>query len=447
MCSTRALARNSLASMNPVLRAQLAPWMSSQRWYGGKGGVPEPDVVATWELPTDDASAVVRVFIVADRSVTPAAIYQVPVVERHRDSRPIDPSHVIAADDGITVVDGPHDPAYAQALLMLIIGPSPEPSAAEVLVGEQSNSSIIFRPARQHPIIVKVFRRLHPGVNPDIELQTALSATGTAHVPRTLGALEGTWRDDEGNEVRGFLAFGQEFLPDVADAWRVALHAARADERFDADALGEATALVHLALGRLFPTGATTAADRATTRAAWDRRLRIAESEVPQLAPLHDRIEQVYDAALATEWPDRQRIHGDLHLGQALLAPDRGWVLLDFEGEPMRPMSERVRPDLAVRDVAGMLRSFDYVAGALAQEAPAVDGAQAWSERARASFIEGYEATAGEDVRGPLLDALELDKAVYEAIYEARNRPTWLPIPLAAIDRLVSAERPAVTDR
>ncbi|MDX5318014.1 MAG: aminoglycoside phosphotransferase, partial [Actinomycetes bacterium] len=117
-----------------------------------------------------------------------------------------------------------------------------------------------------------------------------------------------------------------------------------------------------------------------------------------------------------------------------LHVPNRGWVLLDFEGEPLRPMPERTQPDLALRDVAGMLRSFDYAAGAA--EAP---GGTEWAEHAREEFLEGYTSDAGDDPRdhGDLLAALELDKALYEAVYEARNRPTWLRIPLAAIERLL----------
>ena len=143
-------------------------------------------------------------------------------------------------------------------------------------------------------------------------------------------------------------------------------------------------------------------------------------------------------------WPALQRIHGDYHLGQVLHSPERGWVLLDFEGEPLRPMVERTQPDFALRDVAGMLRSFDYVAGSLRLDDPdrSADAVRAWAREARHAFVDGYAAASGGlDSRHPLLAALELDKAVYEAIYEARNRPTWVAIPLSAVARLV--ERPA----
>ncbi len=121
--------------------------------------------------------------------------------------------------------------------------------------------------------------------------------------------------------------------------------------------------------------------------------------------------------------------------------PERGWVALDFEGEPLRPLAERVRPDLVQRDVAGMLRSFDYAAGSVGLAEPAVD-ATGWAAACRAAFLEGYAAVAGpagdDDVA--LIRALELDKALYEVVYESRNRPTWLPIPLAAVQRLTTEE-------
>jgi len=132
-----------------------------------------------------------------------------------------------------------------------------------------------------------------------------------------------------------------------------------------------------------------------------------------------------------------QRIHGDYHLGQVLEVPDRGWVLVDFEGEPLRPLAERTLPDLALRDVAGMLRSFDYVAGSW-EQTHSGRSATLWATRARTAFLEGYAEAAGRDPRedAVLLDALELDKALYEVVYEARNRPTWLSIPTAAIARI-----------
>jgi maltokinase len=242
--------------------------------------------------------------------------------------------------------------------------------------------------------------------------------------------------------ARGHLAFAQEFLPGVKDAWRVALLAAAAGEDFadDARALGVAVAEVHLSLGELFEREPASAELIEAMAATWQRRLEIGVAEVPSLAPRREAIEAFYARARAGSWPDLQRIHGDLHLGQVIKSPERGWLILDFEGEPMRPMAERRRPDLPVRDVAGMLRSFDYVAGATELVHPeSSEEARAWAASARQAFIDGYVGASGMDLTRyrDLLAAFELDKAVYEAIYETRNRPDWAPIPMRAIAKLL----------
>ena len=123
-----------------------------------------------------------------------------------------------------------------------------------------------------------------------------------------------------------------------------------------------------------------------------------------------------------------QRVHGDFHLGQVLRSAD-GWTIIDFEGEPLKTLDERRRPDSVWRDVAGMLRSFDYVRGA--HPDPTSAQASAWSSAAQAAFLAGYCEEAAPD--RPVLDAYVLDKAVYEVVYETRNRPKWVHIPLGAV--------------
>ncbi|KTR91130.1 hypothetical protein NS220_14805 [Microbacterium testaceum] len=438
----------------------LAVWMPRQRWYGTKGRDPRLSVVALWEVTAPDT----QLLLVRDDAAEPAIVYQVPVVKRPAGS--VLPGSLIGTASEDTVwADATTDDAFTELLYRAVTTPDTELSgdpdltartlpspkigapaaraSARVLSGEQSNTSIIFRPEGDGvPVICKLFRQVNGGVNPDVELPTALAAAGATFVPAAIGEVRGKWASPEGVPIVGSLAFAQQFFEGVEDAWRVALDAAGANEDFrePARALGEAVARMHVALAAAFPTREPQETDRAAVVGAWSRRLAIAVTEVPALAPHVDRIREVYARAAANAWPALQRVHGDLHLGQVLYTPSNGWVLLDFEGEPLRPMEERVLPDLAVRDVAGMLRSFDYVSGAIAEDDGAV--VRAWVIAAQEAFLDGYAATAGGTIPGggDLLAAFELDKAVYEAIYETRNRPDWLGIPLAAIGRLTSAD-------
>ncbi|MCR2824505.1 phosphotransferase [Microbacterium sp. zg.Y909] len=454
--------------------ACLVRWMPRQRWYAAKGRRPHLRYVASWDVPTSESGVRVRTVLVTDDGTLPAVTYQVPLVARATASVPsaLGPHVIGHPDPGTTLIDGPHDPAYATALLALVtsggvahgrhttatghtVSSAHATAAADahtssVLTGEQSNTSIRYGfDGDASPVICKLYRQVHHGRNPDIELNVALSEARSPHVPRAVGWVEGDWPDPTPSDPAGTgsLAFAQQYFPDVEDAWRVALRAAAGGDDFGGAAfdLGAATADVHRSLAHVFPVREAAPVDRAALREAWQRRLSTAVAEVGPLGQARRAIEAVYDRALDVDWPALQRIHGDYHLGQVILVPGRGWVLLDFEGEPLRPMPERVRPDLALRDVAGMLRSFDYVAGSVRLDHPdRANAVREWAAIARRSFLSGYADRAGTrtTLAGPLLDALELDKAVYEAIYESRSRPAWIVIPLRAIERLIADATP-----
>lgn len=441
-------------------------WMMRQRWYANKGFAPVLEEIGSWVTPSNDEVTLVT-HLLLDHTVGKPALYQVPLAYRELAIE----LAVIGEANGCFVYDAPHDAEYTRTLLDLITGEreysgmdtrvlgsraasavASEPTTglvSTVLTGEQSNTSIIYqRPdGTGVPVILKLFRALHDGDNPDVELQTALAAAGSHAVPAPVGNIAGVWRDTGKSDGRalGHLAFAQEFLPGAVDTWRVALEFAERGDDFSEQAreLGIATAGVHATLAATLATRVATPEDTLGVIAQMHGRLAAAIAEVPDLVRHAAGLGEIFARAASASWPAQQRIHGDLHLGQILSVPGRGWVLVDFEGEPLRPMRERSRLDSPMRDVAGMLRSFDYAAGSLAVNgsSPHADG---WVAAARAAFVEGYSEASGRDIRDSqaLIDAFEIDKALYEVVYEVRNRPAWLPIPLHAIERL--AKRPAL---
>jgi len=463
----------------------LAPWMVRQRWYAGKGRVPVLRQIGGLRLPDPAGEVVIDVLLLLDESGQSPTIYQVPLTYRVARLTGADQALVATVEDRSLgtryVYDAPHDPVFAAALLRLMLDEATATSqeatstangadgaavarghraenatpgqlvGSRVLTGEQSNTSIVLdlvdtSGASANPLICKVFRVLHHGDNPDVVVQSALAAAGSTRVPQPVGHVVGEWLDTGAPDgvARGHLACAQEFLPGVEDAWRVALAAVASDTDFSEQArsLGQMLAEVHATLAKAMTTVTATDADiEALTRSMRSRHAS-AVSEVPALAAYDSMVRASIAQVSSATWPALQRIHGDFHLGQVLHVPDRGWVLVDFEGEPLRPLAERTQPDLTLRDVAGMLRSFDYAAGSWEQTHPGGAGVE-WADRARTAFLEGYAQESGHDPRddGELLNALELDKALYEVVYEARNRPTWLTIPITAISRLSAARR------
>ncbi|HEX6247410.1 MAG TPA: hypothetical protein VFZ64_06015 [Nocardioidaceae bacterium] len=326
--------------------------------------------------------------------------------------------------------------------------------------GEQSNSSVRFG----EDSLMKLFRKITPGRNPDVEIHEALTRAESDHVAALYGWLEAP---AHGTDEPMQLAMLQQLLRTASDGWDLALASVRdlfaegdlhADEvggDFAAEShrLGIATAEVHDTLAHEFPVETWGRDDLAELAAAMRRRLDAAVGVVAGLEPHREALEATFAAVAEIDEPvPIQRIHGDYHLGQTLRTV-RGWKIVDFEGEPAKPLAERVRPDSRWRDVAGMLRSFDYAAHAV--EADVEDRgpqiayrALEWAERNRSAFLAGYlEASEGTSetnsaamstAQRTLLRAYEVDKAVYETVYETRNRPSWLSIPLSAIARLTS---------
>ncbi len=453
----------------------LARWLPQQRWFPAKGTeAGEPSLRSTVELAASPGERVL-LHTVAVAPAGASQLLSVPLVYRRVDGdgggAPAQGAEVMRLAQGDAtwrVTDGPHDPAFVAALVDLLGGVSagegdatasghlaasasapPRGAPSKVLGGEQSNTSIIISPPGATAVIVKLFRVLDAGDNPDVVVQAALAQVGCDRIPAPVGWVSGTWPDPRGNPVAGHLAVAAEFVAGAQDAWREALGLAETGTSFAAGArdLGAATGDVHAALASALPTETAGAEQRAGLVAALRERTAWAVDAAPSLAEhaeaLHLRLQRSAAAVEATGDDGGglalQQVHGDYHLGQVLHSPERGWVLLDFEGEPLRPLAERTRPDLALRDVAGMLRSFDYAAATAARAGTDEDAASAWREEAREAFCEGYAASTGSDPRArrELLDALELDKAVYEVVYETRNRPAWVDVPLRAVRRLL----------
>jgi maltokinase len=198
-------------------------------------------------------------------------------------------------------------------------------------------------------------------------------------------------------------------------------------------------------MAQTLPSGTADTAELAKLASSMRARLDAATAAVPALTEHATAIGAAFDALAQHREPVAwQRVHGDYHLGQAMRT-DAGWVLLDFEGEPGAQIEARAALSSPLRDVAGMLRSFDYASRYLlvdhAGPAQLEYRAAEWADRNREAFCVGYAKAAGRDPREDyvLLRAFELDKAVYEVVYESRNRPEWVGIPLGSIERLLAA--------
>ncbi len=449
----------------------LQEWLVAQRWFGSKAReVSHVDVVEAVELRSE-APRLVLALVEAVFASGTHETYQVPL--GLRPSSEAWDERVIMEHDGRTVYDGLADPALGRELLHRMRSDSevtvPDgvlrfrwaESAGRGLGGtvdvrpvgvEQSNSSIVFG----DELILKAFRRVEPGENPELELLRFLSTRGFPNIAPLAG-----WYEFEGRLVDATLGILQEYLDGARDGWELALDELSSDPEAllgRLRSLGEVTGDMHTVLASdasepAFAPDEPSVESLSILTATVDEQIDRVWVELPETddtAPLAGRGQDVRERLqfLSTIRAAGKviRTHGDLHLGQTMLRADGDWAILDFEGEPARSLFERRLKRSPLRDVAGMLRSFSYAAAGseILRGQPAPSD---WEQRAREAFLEGYHSHVepsllppGAEATGRLLSVFELEKAVYELRYELNNRPDWVPIPVAGIVRLLDSD-------
>lgn len=450
------------ADVAAVLRDKLPAHIGRQRWAGaGERGIRAVEV--DWlELVEAGDPMLVWAVVVARFEDGGEQAYQVFV-----GGRPAEPAceflegkerelvGVATDDEGdeIVLYDALVDPDLAIAVLHLA-APDIEVEVRRPIVLEHSNSSVVF----DESTILKIFRKVEPGPNPDVEITRVLAERGYEHVLPPLAELE---RDDTD------LAVLREFLVGATEGWLLARTSVRdllasrlapeecgGDFGPDCERLGAVIGGLHMAMAGAW---GTTDGDVAGWVGEMEAHLKeVLGTGVPDELGALD-VDAVADRYRRTRSPSgggkQMRIHGDLHLAQVIRVDAGGWKVLDFEGEPARRRDERFTVSSPLRDVAGMLRSLHYAAATGLTEWDLDDRdlrelLEAWEQRNRAAFLDGYLGVEGvadllpsdpADLRA-LLAAFELDKAIYELGYEIGHRPELAWIPLEGIDRLLRGE-------
>jgi maltokinase len=292
------------------------------------------------------------------------------------------------------------------------VGLTPPAGNGRPLGADQSNTSLVV----DERWVVKLYRRLHPGIHPEVELVAHLSGDGLEFVPAYGGTV--AWN---GHAV----ALVQAYVPGAVDGWAWAEGAVVAGDVGQLVGLGGQTAVMHRALAEL-GVGVADPGRRAQwvdgAEAQLDRALTLLEAGdlarvQPHIAQVRNELAQLATAGEAT----LQRVHGDYHVGQVLMAP-AGLRVIDFEGEPTKPVAERRLPGCPLRDVAAMLRSFDHLIRHVEREVRPghLAAYEEWMEQARAAFLEGYGP-----VDADLLRAFEVEKETYEFVYARTFLPEW----------------------
>jgi trehalose synthase-fused probable maltokinase len=443
----------------------LRDWVEEQRWYASKSRhVTSVELIEAATL-REEPPRLVLTLLQAGFATGTHELYQLPLGLRPAGE---EGPGTIATTDEWTVYDALSEPGHGHKLLHLIdeqqelatgagvfsfhrangILDMPEGTEVRPMGVEQSNSSLVFG----EQLVLKVFRKVEPGLNPELEMLRFLTARGFPNIAPLYG-----WLEYQGEALAATLAVAQRFLPDGTGGWELALdEIATGPDAFleRLGALGEVTAQMHTVLSSdatdpAFAPEEPSEESLSLLTATLDEDIDRVFSRLPddpRLDPIRGRGQDVQERltllAQVGIGGRMMRNHGDYHLGQTLMTP-RGWVVLDFEGEPARPLHERRQKRSPLRDVAGMLRSFAYVASAAEMQrgTPVPEG---WEERARAAFLEHYLAAVeanllppGEAAVNNLLSVFELEKAVYELRYELDNRPDWVPIPVAGIQRIL----------
>ena len=444
----------------------LKSYLGAARWFGGKGREFEvAEVHRLAQVPgADDRPTTYLHLVQVQYDDGGSELYQVPLVFYPDPVSRLDHAFVGWWEEPelgwVHAYDALHD-KDAMAGWLHAFGSKPEgnlrferipghdldlDAPSTLFSGEQSNSTVFFG----EDSILKVFRKITPGTNPDIAIHEVLTEAGSDHVAKLFG-----WVEADTEEGLLHLAMLQQFLRTATDGWELALTSVRnlfaeadlhADEvggdfAGEAARLGEALREVHVTLAENFETGTVPAAEVAAgMRARLDESVPI----VPELESFTAQLRGAYDALADLGELEVQRIHADLHLGQTLRTV-AGWKLVDFEGEPAKALSDRVLPDSPWRDVAGMMRSFDYAAHAVQRTLAGHDEtsaqqravrAEEWAARNKQHFLTAYAGGELDARQGTMLAAYVADKAVYECVYETRNRPAWVSIPLEAVARI-----------
>ena len=434
------------------LATLLPDFLVRQRWYGANDLELADIAIEEFEVWGDDWPYVVWMLVDAWFTDESLARYQVPV-----GLRPLEQTERFLEGKGrgfLGDINTPAGPALAYDALVdpdlaiaicNRVAPDEDVTRVRSLNVEMSNTSVVF----DERLIMKLFRRLADGPNPDVEVTEALANVGFANI----SAPVATWRTGEIDlaVVRTFLEGGTEgwqlALTSLRDVYGSRLDPAESGGDFGPEAfrLGQITAEMHLKLADALGTTAADPAGWADTMTASLSKSSARALDAAAITTSYDALRGVKNAGRAI------RVHGDYHLGQTLRT-DGGWYILDFEGEPALPLEERRKPSSPLRDVAGMLRSFHYAAYvALTERGETADQDELlalglrWEDHVGHAFRKGYFETDGIDAlvptaardRDTVLDAFTLAKAVYEVGYELAHRPDWVRIPLEAVSRLV----------